>query len=532
MPEHRMRPGPRRVAVLALLLLLAPACEVGPDYVRPEEAVNDEWLEGETDARVKPGAPQPAEWWKVLKDPVLDSLIERAHAENLSLRIAGVRVLQAMAARGIAVGTLFPQSQTVGGAYSRSKAPDGAPGSPYASSWNLGFDAVWELDFWGKFRRSIQAADGVLDASLANYDAVMVSLFSEIAIAYVQLRTLQVRLEIARKNVKTQEDGLRLANTRFETGATSELDPAQARSLLAQTRSDIPFFEAQIRQTLYRIAFLLGSPPTADLADLEKPGKIPDVPAEIAVGIPADLLRRRPDIRLAERQAAAQSARIGVAEADLYPAFFLSGSLGLASNSASTLFDSGSWTGAIEPGFSWPVLNYGRLKNNVRVEDAEFQAAIENYRNVVLAAAQEVESGIAAYLGGLDQASRLAEAVEESQKSLDLANIQYAEGTADFQRVLDSLEGLQRLQDALTVTQGQAVAYLISTQRALGGGWEVRRGMDIVPEETRREMAERTNWGDLLEPDAASGSDLLVPRHDPSKAPDAGSEGQPGSQPE
>ncbi|MHC5052618.1 MAG: TolC family protein, partial [Planctomycetota bacterium] len=312
----------------------------------------------------------------------------------------------------------------------------------------------------------------------------------------------------------------RLAEERVQAGATSELDPTQVKTLRAQTRAEIPSLEAQLRQAMYRLTFLLGEPPRDILEELGEPGRIPTPPAAIAVGIPADLLRRRPDIRLAERQAAAQSARIGVAKAELYPAFFLSGSLGLQASSASNLFEGGSWTGSITPGFSWPIFNYGRLKNNVRVQDAAFQAAILNYRNAVLAAAQEVESGVVGFLRGQDRATLLQEAVKESEKSLELARLQYAEGTADFQRVLDALTGLLRVQDALVTAQGRVIASLIATQKSLGGGWELREGLNIVPEETTQEMKERTNWGKLLDADYASGKDLGVKRHDPSRLED------------
>jgi NodT family efflux transporter outer membrane factor (OMF) lipoprotein len=466
---------------------------VGPDYVTPEARVNTEWIEA--DARVDRGVEQEREWWKTLDDPVLDDLIETAYAQNLTLRAAGVRVLQAMAARGIAVGELFPQVQELNGSYTRARAPNAA----YSSTWSLGFDATWELDFWGRFRRNLEAAGAELDASVAVYDDAMVTLISEVALAYVEIRTVQTRIRIARENVKRQKDGEKLAVERFEAGATSELDPAQVRTLLAQTEAEIPSLEAQLRQAMYRLTFLLGEAPRDILDDLGDDGKIPDPPATIAVGIPADLLRRRPDIRIAEREAAAQSARIGVAKADFYPAFFLSGSLGLQSREASNLFEGSSWTGSITPGFSWPIFNYGRLKNNVRVQDAGFQAAVIGYRNAVLAAAQEVESSLVGFLKGQDREALLETAVKESQRSLDLARVQYAEGTADFQRVLDALAQLLTVQDSLVRTQGQVVVSLIATHKSLGGGWELREGRDLVPEETRKEMTDRTSWGSLLD---------------------------------
>ena len=280
--------------------------------------------------------------------------------------------------------------------------------------------------------------------------------------------------------------------------------------------------DLQRHLALHRLG-LLGHPDRPHPADtdllgpLGDPQQIPGPPTEIAVGIPADLLRRRPDIRVAARLAAAQSARIGVAQADLYPAFFLSGSLGLRSDSTGSLFDSESWTGSIKPGFSWPILNYGRLKNNVRVQDAAFQAAVLEYENTVLAAAQEVESSLAVFVGTQEQVTHLAKSVEASQRSLELSMIRYREGSSTFTRVLDAQEQLRAVQQQLASVRGDVAQSAIAVYKALGGGWEVRAGIDILPDETRAEMAERTDWGEMLEPEYVEGKDmLLIPRHDPS----------------
>ncbi|MHC5002319.1 MAG: TolC family protein, partial [Planctomycetota bacterium] len=362
----------------------------------------------------------------------------------------------------------------------------------------------------------IESADAALDASLASYDDVMVSLVAEVAATYVEIRTLQVRIAIALDNVRLQEESLRLAESRFRNGQTSELDVTQGKSVLEQTRSDVPALRIQLQQAMYQLSFLLGTPPRDMMDRLGDPGAVPTAPPEIAVGIPAELLRRRPDIRVAERQAAAECARIGVAEADLYPSFFISGALGLRSDSTGSLFDSSSWTGSIMPGFSWPILNYGRIQNNVRAQDAEFQAAIIDYRSAVLAAAQEVESGLASFLGTQEQSVHLAESVRQSRRSLELSTIRYLEGSSTFTRVLDSQEQLRQVQGLLALTQGDVAQSLIATYKALGGGWEIRRGMNILPQETRDEMRQRTDWGGILDPEYVSGSDLGVPRHDPS----------------
>jgi len=456
-----------RRASLCALLLVSSGCIVGPNHSKPSASVSDAWIEVRADAR---------------------------------LQATGVRVLQAMAARGIALGQIFPQVQELNGDFTRSKASEhGLAVTPYNSSWRLGFDAGWEMDFWGKFRRNIEAADAELGASVASYDDAVVTLVAEVALAYVEVRTTQARIKIAQDNVKRQQDSTHLAEERFQAGATSELDPTQVKSLLAETQAEIPSLETQLHQAMYRLTFLLGEPPRDILPELGQPGIIPIPPTEVSIGIPADLLRRRPDIRLAERTAAAASARIGVASAELYPAFFLGGSLGLEAGRASDLFRSGSWTGLFTPGFSWPIFNYGRLRNNVRVQDAVFQEALLNYRNTVLAAAQEVEGSLAAFVRGQDRDGYLREAVKHSERALDLARVQYAEGTADFQRVLDALAQLQRLQDSRVVTQGQVVVSLIAMHKSLGGGWELRNCQNLVGESTKREMRSRTNWGRMLD---------------------------------
>jgi NodT family efflux transporter outer membrane factor (OMF) lipoprotein len=493
---------------------------VGPDYVEPETEVNDTWLESRS-AYVNTDPIEQVEWWEVFDDPMLDELVEEAYAQNLSLRQAAVRVVQAMAERGIAVGNLFPQSQDLSGGVDRTKFSENPlpPTGRYSSTWDLTFDAAWEIDIWGRFRRNIESFDAALDASLASYDDVMVSLVAEVAATYVDLRTTQVRMEITRDNIRIQEESLRLAESRNRHGQTSELDVVDATSALEQTRAQLPAFRVQLQQAMYRLNFLLGTPPEDLIGRLGSVGEIPEAPLEVAVGVPADLVRRRPDVRLAERRAAAQSAQIGVAEADLYPAFFVSGSLGMRSNSSGSLFDSGSWTGNITPGFQWPIFNYGRLKNNVRVQDAVFQDAILDYQNSVLAAAQEVESGLAAFVGSRDQVEHFELSERAAARSLELSMIRYQEGSSTFTRVLDAQAQLRAVQDLLALTEGDVVQSLIATYKALGGGWEVRQGMDILPEETRQEMEERTDWDGMLEPDYASGTDFVIPRHDPSMRP-------------
>jgi NodT family efflux transporter outer membrane factor (OMF) lipoprotein len=528
--EHPVRRRKRTGLAIAVLLLVS-GCMVGPDYVEPTVTVNEEWLEDE--GVPAPTEPVEAEWWKTFDDPVLDSLVEEARRQNLTLRAAAVRVIQAMAQRGITVGQLFPQSQTVGGGYARSKRSENPPRlNRYSSSWDLGFDASWELDVWGRYRRSIESSDAALDASLASYDDVMVSLVSEVAVTYVQIRTIQVRILIAEDNIRLQTESMRLANSRFTNGKTAQLDVYEATAALESTRATLPSLKAELREAIYRLNLLLGSPPRDLMDRLGETKSIPSASAAIAMGIPADLLRRRPDIRVAERRAAAQSAAIGIATADLYPAFRLSGSLGWAADDSGDLLEHDSWTGTWAPGFSWKVLNYGRIRNNIRVQDALFQEAVIAYRETVLNAAREVESSLVAFLGAREQVVHLEKSTAAAKRQYDLSMIQYKEGASSFTRVLDAQSQLRASQQSLAVTQGQVATNIIATYKALGGGWEIRQGMDILPEETREEMEKRTDWGNMLEPDYVSGRDLLlIPRHDPSKLPEKkeGAEGQEAS---
>ena len=487
------------VLVFCAMVLGLNGCMLGPDYELPESAVNSDWVEAESE-NIKTTKEDAVEWWKTFNDPLLDALIEEAYQENLTLQMAGVMVMQAVAQRGIAFGEIFPQTQNLNGAYSRDKFSENpTPPNRYQSTWGLGFDTTWELDIWGKFRRGIESADADLEASLATYDNVMVMLISEVAATYTQIRTLQVRIKIAAENVKIQEESLTLAESRFKNGATSELDVAQAKSALNETRSSVPVLQTQLSQSIYRLNLLFSKPPANLLKRLGEAAVIPFASKEVAIGIPADLLRRRPDIRLAERQAAAQSALVGVAETQLYPSFFLSGSLGLQSDTASDLFSINSWTGSLMPGFSWPILNYGRLKNNVRVQDAAFQEAILNYQNTVLVATNEVESSLAGFLGTQKQVKYLKASTQSAKRSLTLSMIRYREGSSTFTRVLNSQTQLRRVQESLANAKGQVALNLISTYKALGGGWEIRIGKSILPSEIKATMEERTDWGDMLE---------------------------------
>ncbi len=494
----------RIFSVLSVSALLLSGCiKVGPDFKKPAAQVEDKWLEV-GDPKIRSESGDYANWWTVFNDPVLNSLIESAYRQNLPLRIAGIRILNARAQLGIAVGSQYPQQQDAFGVYSREQLSRNNANPARSKSfdfWSPGFDALWELDIWGRFRRGVESADADLAASIANYDDILVSLVAEVASVYIQIRTLEQRLEVARENVRIQGRSLQIAQARFRGGAVTELDVTQATALLRNTESTIPSLETNLRQARNALSILLGTPPR-DLGDiLGAPGRIPTAPPEIAVGIPAELLRRRPDIRRAELQAAAQSAQIGIARADLFPAFSLVGNIAFEAEDAGNIFEGNSLAGSIGPSIQWPILNYGRLKDNVRVRDARFQELIVSYQDTVLRAQLEVEDAIVAFLRSQDQVRFLFESVEAAKRSVDLALIQYREGIADYQRVLDTQGFLVQQQDNLTAGNGDVPRNLIALYKALGGGWEIRRGKDFVPPETRDEMRSRTDWGKLLSPD-------------------------------
>jgi NodT family efflux transporter outer membrane factor (OMF) lipoprotein len=503
------------LGLLVLAFAITGCTMVGPDYVKPTAPEPREWLES-ADSKIESKAADFSAWWTVFNDPTLNALVKNAYQQNLTLQATGIRILEARAQLGIAIGNQYPQTQQGTGDATAQKTsrnlPNAASGERFAYVYDVGYDAAWELDFWGKFRRSVQAGVADLQASIADYDDNLVFLTSEVARTYIALRTSEERLAVAHDNAKIQTESLRLAQAQFDAGAVTELDVFQSRGQLRTTEAAIPGFANDIRQAKNALAILLGKLPGEIDAMLAGPGRIPQMPAEVAIGVPAELLRRRPDIRLAERQLAAQSAQIGVAKADLYPSFSLFGSIGYTTAGSTSppqsrnaglgdLFEGKSFGYSAGPSFSWDLFNYGRITNSIRVEDARFQQLAVDYENTVLQAVQEVEDAMTAYLRTQDQVAILADAVAAYKSSVDLSTLQYKEGLVDFQRVLDAQQNLVQQQDNLVTTTGDVGLNLISLYKALGGGWEMRAGQDFVPGDIKAEMAKRTNWGDLLSPD-------------------------------
>jgi NodT family efflux transporter outer membrane factor (OMF) lipoprotein len=456
--------------------------KVGPNYSKPAAPVASEWIDYK-DPRVKSQEADMSEWWRAFNDPTLSSLIDRAYDQNLTLRVAGARILQFEAQRGVAVGNIFPQLQDATATYTRYKIPTttGFPEPPqkWISQWTAGLNASWELDLWGLYRRAVEAADADLDASVENFDNVLVILLADVATAYTQYRTFEQRLVYARHNLELQTKSYELVQDRFKLGRDAEFSVQIAKQNMEQTRALIPPLEVGQRQARNQLCVLMGIPPSDIDALLAKDVAIPKASNEVAVGIPADLLRRRPDIRQAERQVAAQSARIGIADANFYPHLTLVGNIGLAAEQFGQLFHTpGSMTGAIGPQLRWDILNYGRLLNAVRVQDALFEQLAFTYQNTVLTAAREVEDALIGFLRTQTQADSLAASVAAASRTLEIAQDRYREGQGDFFSIYYFEGILTQQQDQLALAQGQIALDLIAVYRALGGGWEMRLNRD------------------------------------------------------
>jgi NodT family efflux transporter outer membrane factor (OMF) lipoprotein len=509
----RMFPRRRALAFLVCAMLLSSGCistgpldwvrngfKVGPNYEQPPAPVAQEWIEAKN-ASVQNRHLQ--DWWRVFQDPTLNSLVDRAYDQNLTLRIVGDRVLEARAQQAIAVGNIFPQLQQATGDYSRinlshntfnnpsaisSLAPFAIPsniaiGNNY-SDWSGGFNMNWELDFWGRFRRNIESANATLDSSIENFDSALVTLLADVATNYVQYRVAQQRIKIARNNIQIQQNLVSKAEDQYKVGTITSVDMEQLRTLLEQTRSTIPALQIVQGQANDALCTLLGIPPRdleAELgpgpdlkADPPNAAPFPSIPTWVAAGIPADLLRRRPDIQSAERQVAAQSAQIGVAEADLYPTIFINGNLGYEAANISQLFESRSFFGTITPNFKWNILNYGRIANNVRLQQDKTQELIDTYQNQVLTAAQQVQTALRGFLRSREQAEILARSAAAAATAAKVGGEQFTGIKADVNR-LYTLENSRLLeQDNLAVAQGNVALNLINVYRALGGGWEIR----------------------------------------------------------
>jgi NodT family efflux transporter outer membrane factor (OMF) lipoprotein len=474
--------------------------KVGPNYANPQAPVAPHWIDAE-DTRVRSESADFSLWWTVFGDSTLNDLIQNAYHQNLTVKEAGFRVLAARAQLGIAEGEFFPQTQVMNGsATSRGVSGNVANRVATPQLWfgqfDYGFGLAWELDFWGRFRRAIEAAEATLDASVDNYDEVIVTLLGDVAATYVEIRALQQQITNLTQLNDLQRQSLEVADAKFKGGQTSKVDVNQAQSDVAHTRATIEEFRIRLRHATNRLCVLLGQPPEALDSKLGTTA-IPKLPPEAIVGIPTDLLRRRPDVRRAEREAAAQSARIGVAEADFYPQISLNGILGWSAQDLGKLFASGSLRESVGPAFQWPILNYGRILNNVHLQDARFQELVVAYQQTALTAAREVEDGLVTYLRSQIRVRDEGEAVNALTEAYREVLSQYKNGLVDYNRVALIQERLVERQVFLTDAQKDAALGLIQVYRALGGGWEIRcvQGTVAVEQNGQGPVADQSRPG-------------------------------------
>jgi NodT family efflux transporter outer membrane factor (OMF) lipoprotein len=461
-----------RHASLAALLVAAACSAVGPDYKPPEMELPAKWHQ-EPGAGVKL-APTPTEtWWAQLDDPLLDTLVQRAVGQGLDVRQALSRVHEARAVRGVAAADYYP-SVNANASFRRYGESDNTPFGAFVPNENeyvLGADASWEIDLWGRVRRSVEAADADLAATEENARDVAVSIAGETAIGYLELRGFQKRLAIAQTNVDLQQQTLTLARGRFEAGLVSERDVAQAATNVESTRSRLPELEIGVRISENHLAVLLGLPPGALADEFAEVKPIPVPHAEVAVGVPADLLHRRADVRRAERVLAAETARIGVAKGDLYPRLSLLGSLGISSEQFADLFQHDSNFFSIGPTLRWNIFDAGRLRQLVTAQDARAEQALIGWQHTVLVALEETEAAMTGFLREQARRRSLVDASTQARHAVELAQTQYGSGLSDFQTVLDSERVLADLEDDLAQSEIAITRRFIFLYKALGGEW-------------------------------------------------------------
>lgn len=474
----RMRGPSRGIVWLSPLVLLLGGCMVGPDYRRPEVVSPTAWAEasanGAPTTHPSAATTRPAElgqWWRSFNDPTLNSLIDRAMASNLDLRQSIARVRQARAARGVVASAFWPGAD-VSGSYTRSGGRQAGLGNSSHDLYRAGLDAAWELDIFGGVRRDIEASEADIQSAIEDQRDVRVTLAAEVGLDYTDLRGIQRQIEIARNNLAAQQRSAELTRQRNAIGFVSRLDVVNADALVASTGSQIPVLESAERQMIYALSVLLGMEPGALMEELSAKAPIPAAPPVVPIGLPSDLLRRRPDIRRADAQLHAATARIGVATADLFPKFSLTGSVGLQGNKPAALFNWSNRYWSVGPSVSWPLFDAGRIRSNIEVQNALQEQALLAYRATILSAWQDVENALIAYAKEQEHRDALAQAVAANRQAVDLATQLYRQGQTDFLNVLSAQRSLYSSEDALVQSDRTVATNLIALYKALGGGWE------------------------------------------------------------
>jgi outer membrane protein, multidrug efflux system len=469
------------MVMMATGLALLAGCAVGPNYHQPNVSTPSSWASPLADGETNSPA-NLAAWWKNFNDTNLDSLMAMAVQSNLTLRIAEAHVREARAERGVVAGGLWPSLGASAG-YTRNRygahsfPPLAEFGVPlYYNLYNAGFDAVWELDIFGGTRRAVEAANAEIGAAEYNQRDVLVSLLAEVARNYIEARGYQQRLAITRDNLRVQQEILDLTTNRFQNGLGSDLDVQQATAVLTATEAQVPSLETGFQQSVYSLAVLLARPSKTLLDEMSAEKPIPVTPPAVPVGLPSDLLQRRPDVQRAERELAAATARIGVAKADLFPQFSLTGIAGLESVSAGNWFDYASRYWSAGPTVQWEIFEAGSIRANIRVQNARQEQALDSYQQTVLVALEDAENALTAYAREQVRRESLSQSARANEQALELSTQLYKSGLADFLHVLDSEHSLDTAQDALVQSDRTVSLDLVQLYKALGGGWQTAGG--------------------------------------------------------
>lgn len=491
--------GPVRWLTVFMSTLVLTGCMVGPDFKQPEVSIKEQWR-AETGTQfsaavetVRNAQINPVNWWSQFGDPTLDQLLKLAAAQNLSLQSAAVRIYQARAQLGVSDATLLPTVVAAGNATEGNST----------STREAMLQANWELDFWGKYRRSIESTFAGYQGAIAAYYTADVSLASMVARTYINIRNLESLIRVARTNLALQAESLRIAEARYKAGSTSLLALSQAQTRYQQTKAQIPQLLSRLNRQQNVMSTLLGQPPgyyEVTFGGIKNQLQTPEV---LNVGIPMDLLRRRPDVALAEYQAVSQSALIGVREADLYPSFSLTGMFGYLNASVSyqggQTFKFDGTSSSVGAGFYFPLFYRGAIVDQVRVQDASFQQAVLNYQNTVLSAQAEVEDALVQISTAKQAAADYARAARSAAESAKLALDLYEAGQSDYNTVIVAQQILLRVQNDLVQTQTDALLGYADAFKALGGGWSGELKVPPLPAEMVAQMKARTDWGQVLE---------------------------------
>ncbi|TSK08194.1 MAG: efflux transporter outer membrane subunit [Geobacter sp.] len=462
-----------RAVIACAAMGLTGCATVGPNYVTPEVKTPATWqqLDAKGSTRTTGGENYDLNrWWLSLDDTLLSELIEKALSASPDLRSAQAKLRESRARRSVAAADRYP-GVTASGSAARSRSSEKSGSGATANLFSAGFDASWELDIFGGVRRGVEAASADLEASTASLEDVQVTLAAEVAQSYLELRTLQKRLGIARDNLASQSETLQLTEWRSQAGLVSVQDVEQARSNREQTKAQIPALETSFAEAEHRLELLLGETPGAQKERLAAVRELPALPAEVAVGIPAETLRQRPDVRGAERKLAAETARVGVAEAARYPSLKLSGSIGVEALTAGGLFGASAAKSSILGGITAPVFDAGKLRAQVEIQDAVREQALVAYQQSVLTALQEVENALVSLSRNQEREKALSTAVTAARSAAEMARQRYGAGLIDFQSVVDTERNVLSVEDTLAATRGDGLQSLVALYKALGGGW-------------------------------------------------------------